>query len=295
MSLKPLLSICIPVFNRKKELLYLLDSIVSSTKVEVIIVDDGSTDDLEKEINNKKYFFQLKYFKTVNRGRSSALADAIKHSSGQYIIIMDSDDYFLPDGIENVIKNIKFNPDIESFLFGIEAIRNGQVRKNLPPKNLLTNFIKLRADYKVKGDMKEVVSSNIIKKCIYHKSYLYRRSPTSLIWESVSKYAACLTIAKCIIVKKYNPKGMSANIGKLIYDNPYPMYDLNVRYLNSGLYNSRLFRLKSKIQVYRYSLHIKKKIKFIIKDFILIILVFLFFEYDKFAFSKRNKIFNKYD
>jgi glycosyltransferase involved in cell wall biosynthesis len=295
MSLRPLLSICIPVFNRKKGLLYLLDSIVTTAKVEVIIVDDGSTDGLGKAINNKRYFFQLKYFKTINRGRSSALADTIKHSSGQYIMIMDSDDYFLPDGIENIVKNIKFNPDIESFLFGIKVIRNGQVRKNLPPKNLLTNFIKLRADYKVKGDMKEVVSSNIIKKCIYHKSYLYRRSPTSLIWESVSKYAACLTIEKCIIVKKYNQRGMSANIGKLIYENPYPMYDLNVRYFDSGLYNSRLFRLKAKIQMYRYSLHINKKIKFIIKDFILIILGFLLFEYDKFMYSKRNKIFNKYD
>ncbi|WP_440913800.1 glycosyltransferase family 2 protein, partial [Candidatus Pelagibacter sp.] len=279
MSLKPILSICIPVFNRKEELLNLLDSIVSKERVEVIIVDDGSIDGLEEIIHNKKYIFELKYFKTLNRGRSSALADAIKFSSGQYILIMDSDDYFLPDGIENILKNIKFYPEIESFLFGIQIITNGRLMKNLPPNHIISNFIKLRADYKVKGDMKEVVSSNIIKKCIYDKSYLHRRTPTSLIWESVSRYATCLTIANCVIVKHYNPKGMSANIDKLIYENPRPMYDLNLRYLNSGLYNSRFFRLKSKIQVYRYSFHINKKIKFIITDFFFIILGFLMFGY----------------
>lgn len=288
MSLKPLLSICIPVFNRKKELLNLLDSIVSKARVEVIIVDDGSIDGLEETIQNNKYFFELKYFKTLNRGRSSALADAIKYSSGQYIVIMDSDDYFLPDGIENIVKNVKLNPDIESYLFGVQIIGNGQLIKNLPPKNIISNFVKLRADYNVKGDMKEVVSSNILKKCIYNKSYLYRRTPTSLIWESVSKYATCLTISKCVIVKKYNPEGMSANIDELIYENPHPMYDLNLRYFNSGLYNSRLFRLKSKIQVYRYSLHINKKIKFILTDFFFIILGFLLFRYDKFKYLKKK-------
>ncbi len=55
MTVFPVLSICITVFNRKKEFSHLLRSIDHSDKVELIIVNDGSKDDIyEIIINNKK-------------------------------------------------------------------------------------------------------------------------------------------------------------------------------------------------------------------------------------------------
>ena len=54
MKTKPILSICIPVYNRKKKILKLLDSIDSPNNLEVVIVDDGSTDGIEKKNFNQK-------------------------------------------------------------------------------------------------------------------------------------------------------------------------------------------------------------------------------------------------
>ena len=55
MTVFPVLSICIAVFNREKEFSQLIKSIDYSDKIELIIVNDGSTDDIyEIIINNKK-------------------------------------------------------------------------------------------------------------------------------------------------------------------------------------------------------------------------------------------------
>ena len=47
-----LLSICIPTFNRQKKLKSMLDSINSNTDVEIIICDDGSTDETQKIVDS---------------------------------------------------------------------------------------------------------------------------------------------------------------------------------------------------------------------------------------------------
>ena len=82
-----------PVFNRKNEVLKFLNSIDFFDNIELLIIDDGSTQNI-LELFNNKYKYKFKYIKTKNRGRSSAIFDAIKLSSGEYIMIMDSDDYF---------------------------------------------------------------------------------------------------------------------------------------------------------------------------------------------------------
>ena len=290
MKVKPILSICIPVFNRKKKILELLKSIDSPENLEIVIVDDGSTDGTEKKIKSKNYKFKLKFYKTINRGRSSALADAIKISSGSFVIIMDSDDYFLPGGVDQIKKTILQYKNTYCFLFGIKVKKKDFFYKKIPPSNLRANLLKLRADYKIRGDMKEVVKSEFIKKCIYKKSYAYRRTPTSLIWECISRKLECLTINKCVIVKEYDNLGMTASISNIKYDNPLPMLDLFKRYSNSRLYSSKLFRIKSKIQFYRYSFISKGKKKLKLFDIFFLISGFLLYFFDCFRYQVKKKL-----
>ena len=54
-SILPILSICIPTFNRKNGIISLLQSIDNNKDIEVVIIDDGSTDDLKKAINYKQF------------------------------------------------------------------------------------------------------------------------------------------------------------------------------------------------------------------------------------------------
>lgn len=112
----PNVSIIIPVYNRKNKLFRALNSVLNQTykNFEIIVVDDGSTDCLEKSIlkytNN---YESVIYLKQKNSGTPIALNKGIKISRGNYITFLDSDDIYLPDHIRKrvniFIKNNKID------------------------------------------------------------------------------------------------------------------------------------------------------------------------------------------
>jgi len=81
-----------------------------SYKIEIIIVDDGSSDDsfklAKKYLRNKKKFHKVKFLKhSKNLGPGSARNTGIKNSTGEYIAFLDSDD-ILVKGFSANIKNL---------------------------------------------------------------------------------------------------------------------------------------------------------------------------------------------
>ena len=104
-----LLSIIVPVYNSEKYLKECLNSIVSDNHlIEIILVDDGSTDqsaticdEYAKKVDN------IRVFHLTNKGVSAARNFGIKHSNGQWIWFIDSDDFIAINAIKVIIKNIK--------------------------------------------------------------------------------------------------------------------------------------------------------------------------------------------
>ena len=204
-------------------------------------------------------------------------------------MIMDSDDYFLPKGIEEIIKEIKNNSDIKCFVFGTEILKNEKKIINKPPKSLCTNLIKLRVDYNVKKDLKEIVKKNSILKCLDEQSYKFRFTPTSLIWSKLSEFVVCHTVDKCVAVKTYDSEGISASIAQVKFENAGAYYDLFKRNMNSNLYNSFFFRLKSKIQCYRYSFSSNKKEKITFFNALFFVIGYLLYQTDNYRFKNKRR------
>lgn len=105
-------TVIIPTYNRSKLAEEAVECVLnqSFTDFEVIVVDDGSTDDTSdviKAIPDKR----VKYFYQENHGVDSARNLGLKHSSGQYIGFLDSDDLFAPDHLELMVKTLDENPD----------------------------------------------------------------------------------------------------------------------------------------------------------------------------------------
>ena len=104
-----MVSIIIPAYNAEKYIEQCIDSIISQTykNIEVIIVNDGSTDNTlaicEKYAKEDK---RIKIVKKKNEGVSKARNDGIKIATGKYIMFIDSDDYIDDDYIEIMHKNI---------------------------------------------------------------------------------------------------------------------------------------------------------------------------------------------
>lgn len=99
-----LVSVIIPTYNRARFCKAAVESVLSQTyeNVEVIIVDDGSTDNTEKIISGLNR--RLKYIRQSNAGVSTARNTGLQAATGEYIAFLDSDDVWLPWKLEAQLK-----------------------------------------------------------------------------------------------------------------------------------------------------------------------------------------------
>ena len=119
------ISVVIPSYNRKDFLKRSIDSAINQTKkpLEVIVVDDGSTDGTETMIKSDYDF--VKFIKQKNKGVSAARNIGIKVSIGEWICFLDSDDEWKEDKLEKQIIAVKCNPNYKFFHSNEIWIKNG--------------------------------------------------------------------------------------------------------------------------------------------------------------------------
>lgn len=111
-EISSLLTVIIPVYNAEDYLEECLNSVINQTYryVEIIVVNDGSTDDSLMILN--KYsteYGNIKVISQENAGQSSARNRGIEHASGKYISFIDADDYILPNTFEELVGEIEDN------------------------------------------------------------------------------------------------------------------------------------------------------------------------------------------
>ncbi len=96
----PLVSVVMPVFNGANYLREAVDSALAQTykNIEIIIINDGSTDDTEKIA--KSYGNKIRYFTKENGGVSSALNVGLREMKGEYFSWLSHDDAYYPEKIE---------------------------------------------------------------------------------------------------------------------------------------------------------------------------------------------------
>lgn len=97
MDKMPKISIIVPVYNAEKYLAPALDSVLdqSFTDIEVVCINDGSTDGSGEILERyQKKDNRVKVIKQKNNGGSAARNAGIKHSTGSYIMFLDSDDIY---------------------------------------------------------------------------------------------------------------------------------------------------------------------------------------------------------
>lgn len=155
------ISLIIPVYNVDKYLREMLQSIFTQTfkEFEVIIINDGSTDNSEKIILEfKGKYNNLIYIKQENKGQSVARNTAIKYIRGKYTLFLDADDYLEKNMLERMYYEAERkladivicayrkvydykNDKIDTIVFNAEE---GKIYNNIEVLNMML-------DYKVKG------------------------------------------------------------------------------------------------------------------------------------------------
>ena len=105
MTQKPLVSIVIPLYNGSNYVEEALKSALAQTydNIEIVVVNDGSTDDGAGRAICERYADQIVYFEKENGGCASALNYGIRHASGDLISWLSHDDLYAPTKIEKQV------------------------------------------------------------------------------------------------------------------------------------------------------------------------------------------------
>ncbi|HFD31629.1 MAG TPA: glycosyltransferase family 2 protein [Gammaproteobacteria bacterium] len=105
-------SVIIPTYNRSKYIAETLESVFNQSfkNYEIIIINDGSTDDTEKIL--EPYRDRIIYKKIKNQGVAFARNEGMKLARGKYIAYLDDDDLYLPWKLEVQVAILEKHPDI---------------------------------------------------------------------------------------------------------------------------------------------------------------------------------------
>lgn len=142
--MEELVSVVIPTYNRKNVISRAIDSCINQTytNIEIIVCDDQSTDGTIQFLKDKYISEErIKYCMTTegHKGSNAARNQGIRLASGKYIAFLDSDDYLLPDSIENRIEYFNNDREIAMVYGNLYLEFNGQ-RKEWIYTNLNDDF-----------------------------------------------------------------------------------------------------------------------------------------------------------
>lgn len=112
----PTFSIVVPTFNRRDQVLETVRSVLDQSErdLELIVVDDGSTDDTVEKLNEVAASdSRLTVVRRGNSGRSVARNSGFEKSSGRWIVFLDSDDLLEPTALRTFANLISEYPDAD--------------------------------------------------------------------------------------------------------------------------------------------------------------------------------------
>ena len=179
---RPAVSVVMPIYNAGNFLKESLGGLVQQTlkNIEIICVNDGSTDKTEEIINKyiKKYD-NIVYIKQKNMGLSMARNNGVKKATGYYLLFIDSDDYVEKNLLENINKDID---DLDVLRYQLNMVFNDKIIPYGEKEFNVTNgidafekivrykFIEMAALYVI--NRKYYVDNNFeFEKGVYHEDY----------------------------------------------------------------------------------------------------------------------------
>lgn len=148
----PLLTVLIDTYNYGRFIEEAIESVLwqdfPMEKVQVIVVDDGSTDDTAKRVN--KYRGRIEYICKPNGGQASAFNLGFAHARGKIVVLLDADDYFLPGKLRRVAEEFQNHPEAGVMYNALRELRTDADKMLEPQFVAVSGFLS--------DDIKKLVS-----------------------------------------------------------------------------------------------------------------------------------------
>ena len=166
-----LISVIVPVYNVENYLAKCLDSLVNQSyeNIEILVVNDGSTDDSEKIMKEyvQKFPEKIKAFHKENGGLSDARNFGIDRATGDYLGFVDSDDYVVDRMFEEML-NLAVKHQAEMVICNIQKVdEHGNVTQKLIQIPNMPEKIDLENHFSVFSDLSYFACNKLFKKELF--------------------------------------------------------------------------------------------------------------------------------
>jgi len=257
---KPKVSVIIPTYNRAELLPRAIKSVLEQTyqDFEIIVVDDGSTDNTEEVIKEfQEQDKRIKYIKhDKNKGGSAARNTGIKAARGEYIAFQDSDDEWLPEKLEKQMKVFKNAlPEVGVVYTGFLRIKNG--KENYIPSSWVIKKEGNIHDELLRGNFVTTQSIIIRKECFKKAGMFDEKLPRLQDWELVIRLSKYYNF-KCL-TKHYKD---FSNYKKILSGHYFSLG--RILYSDGNLINGRRYFIKA---IKKYPLNIKYSLGYLVSFF----------------------------
>lgn len=259
----PNVSVILPTYNRAHLIKRSIDSILDQTYAdfEIIIVDDGSTDNT-KEIIEQYTDERIRYIgHEINKGAPSAMNTGIKNSKGDFLSFQGSDDKWLPEKLQKEMLIFKeSSSDVGVVYSGIWSIEKNE--RKYKPDSSIQKKEGIIHDELLKGNFVNGLSS--VKKECFEKCGLFDENLFGLEdWElyiRISKNYEFRIVDEPLMIA-YNAEGNISsnylklfNAKKIIIDKHFKEFskDKKVLAINYGILGSLLFLSEEKKKARSY-------------------------------------------
>jgi len=217
---KPLVSVVIPTYNRADKIKDSIDSVLNQTyeNLEVIVVDDGSTDNTEEVINSYDDT-RLRYIRfDENKGANVARNTGIKKAKGEFIALQDSDDIWDPEKIEKQFEAYQNTPDDYKVIYSVVCghLTNGG-KIHVPEKWARPREGNIHHTLR-KGSFVPMVSIFTKKSCIENVGYFDEDLPRSQDYEltfRLSKHYKFKLVDEVLVNAYHDESSKTENIEAL--------------------------------------------------------------------------------
>ena len=216
-----------PTFNRKELLEKLYKSLQKQSykDFEWLIVDDGSTDGTKEKVKEflceKK--LDIKYYFKENGGKQRAYNFATENANGELFICLDSDDKYVENGLETILKYWKKyekNTDIAGMGY-LSTYPNGEViGSSFPEKEMISTQFKIYNKYRVKGDKGLMFRTEIIKKYKFPVFKDEKFITEAVVYNRICEKYKMVYVNEKIEIKEYQEDGLTAKYNNLLLRNP---------------------------------------------------------------------------
>jgi Glycosyltransferases involved in cell wall biogenesis len=206
-------TVCIPTYNRSSLVQRAIHSVLVQdfNDFELLVIDDGSTDDTKKEIE-KIVDSRLRYIAKNNGGKHTALNRGFKEAEGEYFIILDSDDYLVPNCLSFLNQKINEN---DQELAGIMAkcvdTNHTMIGDTFEYDGLILSYLDFHYRRKRQyGDCIEAIKTSLLKEQSFPEGN-YKFVPERYVFDQIGLNYKLACYNEGLKIVEYQEDGITSN------------------------------------------------------------------------------------